>query len=930
MRLRFPVWVLAVAFAAYGQDSGDLQRAISLEQNGQADQAIALLQTILKRNPRSAEAHNWLGVAYLQKNSLSTAADEFRQAVKLKPDFVRAYNNLGSTLAQAGDILQGIQILQEGLKHGPDDFQLRLNLAMALRSKGDPDAALELFRALLRDHADSPELRYQYGQALRQKGDLEHAIEAFEQAVELNPELQQGYYGLGQALKQLAARANRPRPSGNPPEFLKSGTEALARGDFAAARDAAAKAIAGGTASPEAYHLLGFALWYAGDRAKAGPALDESLRLNPAAADVCSFRGMTYRELGDLDQARRMLQRAIALDPQRPLSYLDLAVVFLRQEKLESALGQFEAGLNLPAAQNGLRDLDPAITELRRAIAKHPGNSDAHRVLGRLLGAAGADASQVIAAFQQAIKLRPDNAEAHNSLGLVYVQTGQDEKAIAAFRQAIKLRPDYADAHQNLGAVLTTSDTEEAVRELEMAIKLQPGLLKAQYNLALAYDASPSHGAANAIEQLRKLLAAEPAYPRAEFALGRFLLRQAKAAEAVDHLRRAVEQNPESGEARYQLGLALSRSGHPDEGAAEIRKSRELITASENREAAALDLAEAKAAIGKGDTATAAAKARKVLEFQPAAAEAQAILNAVAAPTPAPTEIVERHIRAGEFEDAERLLNTFLAKDPKSAWGWYALGYSLYGQRKIGDSIKALAQSLQLDVNNADAHKVLGRDLMIIGRFDAAKIEFEQGKRLNPKSAEMPYNLGKLYSIQDNWAQARREFETAIQLDPSYMEAYDGLGFAFEALGEDTAAVANYKKAIEMNEARHAGFSSPYVNISALSNRTGDHDTALTYARRGLDANPNSDRALFQMAKAYEYQGDLKAALDALHRAIAINGRTASYFYVLSTVYRKLGNSEESRKAMETFSRLDRESNELEQKRRDFLREDRPESGRHE
>ena len=44
---------------------------------------------------------------------------------------------------------------------------------------------------------------------------------------------------------------------------------------------------------------------------------------------------------------------------------------------------------------------------------------------------------------------------------------------------------------------------------------------------------------------------------------------------------------------------------------------------------------------------------------------------------------------------------------------------------------------------------------MIIGRFDAAKIEFEQGKRLNPKSAEMPYNLGKLYSIQDNWADAR-------------------------------------------------------------------------------------------------------------------------------------------------------------------------------
>ena len=66
-------------------------------------------------------------------------------------------------------------------------------------------------------------------------------------------------------------------------------------------------------------------------------------------------------------------------------------------------------------------------------------------------------------------------------------------------------------------------------------------------------------------------------------------------------------------------------------------------------------------------------------------------------------------------------LRRYLAGQPKSAWAWYALGYSLYGQRKIGESIKALAQSLQLDVNNADAHKVLGRDLMIIGRFDAAR-----------------------------------------------------------------------------------------------------------------------------------------------------------------------------------------------------------------
>jgi Flp pilus assembly protein TadD len=150
MRFCSPAWVLVCAALAQAQGPGELEQAIALEQSGKTDQAIALLQGLLKRDPRSAEAHNWLGVAYLQKNALNDAESEFRRAIDLKAGFVRAYNNLGSTLAQAGDIAQGIQVLREGLKFAPGDEQLRLNLGMALRSKGDADGALAQFDSLLR------------------------------------------------------------------------------------------------------------------------------------------------------------------------------------------------------------------------------------------------------------------------------------------------------------------------------------------------------------------------------------------------------------------------------------------------------------------------------------------------------------------------------------------------------------------------------------------------------------------------------------------------------------------------------------------------------------------------------------------------------------------------------------------------------------
>jgi tetratricopeptide (TPR) repeat protein len=191
----------------------------------------------------------------------------------------------------------------------------------------------------------------------------------------------------------------------------------------------------------------------------------------------------------------------------------------------------------------------------------------------------------------------------------------------------------------------------------------------------------------------------------------------------------------------------------------------------------------------------------------------------------------------------------------------------------------------------------------------------------------MPYNLGKLYSIQDNWADARKSFEAALRLNPQYMEAHDGLGFALEALHDDPGAIASYKKAIELNQielnqASHGGFASPWVNLSALYNRTGDHQSAMTYARQALEVNDKSDRALFQLAKACEHEGDLDTAARSLQRAIAINPRASSYFYVLASVYRKLGKAEESRQAMASFSTLERETNELDQRRRDWIREE--------
>src|SRR5207249_8586114 len=160
---------------------------------------------------------------------------------------------------------------------------------------------------------------------------------------------------------------------------------------------------------------------------------------------------------------------------------------------MDKAVGQFEAGLNVPLPSGPAPDWDTAIADLRKALTAKPDLAEAHNVLGLLLGRASANSKQVLAEFREAVRLRPDFAEAHNNMGLVLAQDNDEKAASVEFLEALRISPDYADAHANLGAVLTTSDSEGAVHELEKAVALAPGFLKARFNLAIAYGENANY-----------------------------------------------------------------------------------------------------------------------------------------------------------------------------------------------------------------------------------------------------------------------------------------------------------------------------------------------------------------------------------------------------------------------------------------------------
>lgn len=904
----------------------------SLAHSGENDQAIVAFQKALALQPKSPAVELDLGLAFRQKGDFSSALVHLRRVVKSEPNNPTFQYELGQTLRQNGDLAEAVAAFERAVEINPEEQEAYYALGQALKQQSVAT------QKPITANASPADQFYERAQELAAKGDLNGAKEQLTSALQGDENHAQAHNLLGYILGQ--------------------------QGDLAFALNHLESAVQLRPEYADAHYNFGVALWYSGSRARGLSELRRSIQLDPAAGASYAFLGMALRETGDLSGARTNLQCAIALFPSTAASYIDLGIVYLRMGKLDVALGQFEAGLNatsfVPAP-----DWDGAISALRASVLKND-SADAHNMLGLLLGRKGADSGEVLAEFREAVRLRPDFAAAHNNMGLVLAQSDDDEKAIAQFREAIRINPDYADAHANLGATLMPTDVEAAILELERSVFLSPTLVKAQFNLAEAYANSPSHGAAKQIEVLRKVVSLSPTFARGHMALGKALLQTGAVPEAVTELQEAIRLDSQSGEAHYQLGLALARSGKQQEGTAEVQKGRQLSAADERNQNANLDIAEGRAALAKGELEQAAAKLRHAIQLQPDSAEAEHFLGVVLdkqgdregaaaayekaldlnpgdararyalqnfelPETPAPVAKpptsgnqddeakvaeFENYIRQNQFKEVEPLLTDYVKQRSQSAWGWYALGYTQFAQKKVGESIRSLAKSLQLDVRNAEAHKILGRDLMIVGRFDAAQTEFEQGIQYDPKSAEIHYDLGKLFSIQDNWDGARKQFEEALRIDPSHIESLDALGLAQEALGDDAGAVDSYQKAIALNEQRHGNFVAPCVNLSAYYNRTGDSAKALQLAHKALDIDPKADKAWFQKARAEEHQEQLQDAADSLKRAISLNPRSSSYYYVLAGIYRRMGKADESRKALDSFTRLDQENNELEKMRR--------------
>lgn len=288
---------------------------------------------------------------------------------------------------------------------------------------------------------------------------------------------------------------------------------------------------------------------------------------------------------------------------------------------------------------------------------------------------------------------------------------------------------------------------------------------------------------------------------------GETLRRLGRLPEAEQALRRAVQLDPNATDAYNNLGLVLN----------DLRRYSDAIDVLTQALARRPDFPEAlnnrglaRRALGQSDAAL--ADFRRAIELRPNYLDAQHNLG------------TELH-RLRRLPEAESAYRAALAIDPNYSDSLNALALAVHEQARFDEAEQLLRRALAVRPQFVDAHANLG--LMLIGqrRFDEARQSFEMARILDPQHARHLVGLALAHSGLEQLATARELALSAVRLEPHSVDAWQQVGNMSLGLGDVSAAIDAFRRAVELSP-KSAQLHSSYLFMQL-------YDPSLTPERLG-------------------------------------------------------------------------------------------------
>jgi tetratricopeptide (TPR) repeat protein len=566
----FAAWVVAMPLSAQGAPpfvATLTQLAIAL--GGSYGDEGAQVTRLLDAMERSLP--DWdRELAAVEQRARASGAD--RQS---HVDLARVY-------FERGRFPDAISELDAAARLDPKSLESSLMLGLAQANSGRRSEAAQTFRSAWQRHGSSPVAAYWLvlNDAGPSADELSAALDA-----------------LGGATRAALTR----NTTGGVPPFASFPTPPADAGDAP-------------LLLPARYEQA-YARLRAGDPAAALAEFRQASRRDPLVADAAIgspalTAGSAALRKGQISVAREQFQHAITATPGSSEAHRLLAIACL-----------FDF------------DPDASIAELRKAISLRPDDERSLVLLSRVL-TQQSDLEGAAALLRAATTALPDSSLVRLWLGTVMVSSNRGDEAAQWLAEAAAHHPLAGEARlwSTIGALRhNTGDLDGAADAFARSIALNPNAAETHVRAARLYLDQEKRD--QAFAEYTAALIVDAQEPNALMGIGKLHLDAGRYGEAIPVLQRLVALQPSFTEAHYALGTALTRAGRADDGRRELEAftRAQAQAAEERRRTLAVDVLKQEAIVRTADGALDRAETvwNEILQLEPNVAANHAALGAV-------------------------------------------------------------------------------------------------------------------------------------------------------------------------------------------------------------------------------------------------------------------------------------------------------------
>ena len=184
------------------------------------------------------------------------------------------------------------------------------------------------------------------------------------------------------------------------------------------------------------------------------------------------------------------------------------------------------------------------------------------------------------------------------------------------------------------------------------------------------------------------------------------------------------------------------------------------------------------------------------------------------------------------------------------------------------DSYSLFAHTLEVTKNNGFAENDFGVALMERGEPQLAAQHFVAAVRLSPDLASPHYNVAVLLQKQNRLDDAEHEYRAALALSSDQAEivqSHNNLGILYLGEGKYGAAVTELSAAIAIDPSSE----NSYIGRGTAEMQTMNVDAAIADFRKAVQIAP-SPLALYRLGGALESKGDTQQAMKAYTAALQL------------------------------------------------------------